>query len=386
MNELEQLRDGIDKIDRELLPMFIERMRLCGQVGEYKKRTDMPVLDSGREKQLLENKLNLIEDKDKDVSNEVYEFFNSIMAISRTYQKKLISGEKFGACSELLENSVARKDNPKVVCFGYEGSYSEEAAEKFFENKCEKIYVSAFVDAFDALTNNGADYAVLPIENSSAGVIAEVMDLLAERKLYIVGEEYIPIRHCLMGVKGTKTSDIKKLYSHEQAFLQCPDFIKSLGDVECISYYSTALSAKSVAQMNDVSYAAIASERTAEIYGLEILAKNINSVDCNTTRFVVISTKPEVSDDASKVSIVFNLDHESGALYRVLSSFAHGGLNLLKLESRPVREKPFEYKFFADYTGNLRDAEVRAITEEIAQMTINLILLGNYTNSDGEHR
>ena len=384
MNELEQLRNGIDKIDRELLPLFLKRMKLCGQVGEYKKKNDMPVLDSNREKQVLENKMKLLEDK--EMSDEVYEFFNSIMTISRTYQKKLISNEKYRDCWDILENSVERTENPKVVCFGFEGSYSEEACEKFFDDKCEKRYVSAFGEAFDILISGGADYAVLPIENSSTGMIAEVMDLLAEKKLYIIGEEYIPIRHCLMGIKGTKLSDIKKLYSHEQAFLQCPDFIKKLGAVECISHYSTALSAKSVAQMNDTTVAAIASERTAEIYGLEVLAENINSVDCNTTRFVVISTRPEISNEASKVSIVFNLDHKSGELYRVLSGFARGGLNLLKLESRPVREKPFEYKFFADYTGNLKDNEVRAITENIAQETRNLILLGNYINADGEHK
>lgn len=383
MTELERLRDEIDKTDREMLPLFLKRMELCGKVGEYKKKVNMPILDPEREKRILENKTALLENS--EMAEEVYEFFNSVMTISRTYQKKLISGRHYKKCDEVLKKSAERKANPKVVCFGFEGSYSEEAADKYFENKGDKIYVSAFADAFDILSGGEADYAVLPIENSSAGMIAEVMDLLAEKNLYITGEEYVPIRHCLMGVKGAKVSGIKKIYSHEQAILQCPDFIKSINGAECISHRSTALAAKFVAENGDASCAAIASERNAEIYGLEILEKNINSVDCNTTRFVVISTRPEVSKNASKISIVFNLNHQSGELYRVLSGFARGGLNLMKLESRPVREKPFEYKFFADYTGNLRDENVRMITENIAQETRNLVLLGNYVNADGEH-
>ncbi len=382
MNEIENLRCEIDGIDKELLSLFLKRMDVCGKVADYKRKNNMKVLDPEREVQLLEAKRKML--SSPEMADEVYEFFNSIMTISRIRQSKLLSKDGTDISGDIIKKSVERRKNPKVVCYGYEGSYSEEAAEKAFGTECEREYVSSFSEAFKMVDEGSADYTVLPIENSSTGVISEVLDALAEKNLYIVGEEYVSIHHCLVGTDNAELSEIKRIYSHGQGFLQCREYIDKMGDVECVPHYSTALSAKYVSELNDKSACAIASERTAKIYGLKILEKNINTVDCNTTRFVVISKYPEIAKEADKISIVFNLDHRSGELYRILSTFARGGLNLLKLESRPIPEKPFEYRFFADYSGNLKVERVAMLTNNLINETRGFTFLGNYKNSNGE--
>lgn len=377
MNELEKLRKEIDEIDRKLLPLFLERMELCSSVAEYKRGVGMPVLDPEREMQVLDNKMKLLEDD--SMKSEVYEFFNSIMSISRVRQNMLLSDrEKCSYIDEILKNAQEKKQNPRIIYFGSEGAYSEEAAIGVFGEDSDRAYAKTFEDAFTALHDNRADYAVLPIENSSTGTIADVADLLAKYKYYIVGEIYIPIRHCLMGVPGAKLSDIRTVYSHEQAILQSREFLKTLNDVQCETYLSTALSAKAVSESGDIHKAAIAAKRNATLYNLDVLAEGINSSLENTTRFAVISVKPEVSEKSNKISAVFKLKHESGQLSRILTTFAEGGLNLLKLESRPIPESPFEYSFFVDYTGSLLDEEVRMITDTAVSESESFTILGNY--------
>ncbi len=377
MNELESLRQSIDETDKKLLPLFLERMQLCEKVADYKRRIGMPVLDSVREAQVLEDKMGLL--TDDSMQDEVYEFFSSIMTISRVRQNKILfDTEERPHSEDMLKNSVLPEQNPKVVYFGSEGAYSEEAAIGVFGDSSNRFYAKTFEDAFSALKEMRADYAVLPIENSSTGMIADVADLLAKYKYYIVGEIYIPIRHCLMAVKGAELSGIKTVYSHEQAILQSREFLKTLNEVQCETYHSTALSAKAVAESGDIHKAAIAAKRSAELYGLEILAEGINSSDENTTRFAVICTKPQISEKSNKISAVFKLKHESGQLSRILTSFARGGLNLVKLESRPIPESPFEYRFFVDYTGCLLDKNVRSITDTAMAESESFTLLGNY--------
>lgn len=390
MDELIQLRDKIDEIDAQLLPLFIERMKVCGRVAEYKRRVGKPIFDAEREKAVLENKVK----KTSEMKNEVYDFFNSIMTISRVRQSKILSdSENRIHSADLLKKSEPIKENPKVVYFGSEGAYSEEAAIGFFGESCDRFYASRFEDAYTALNEKKADYAVLPIENSSTGTISEVIDLLVRYGLYIVGEIYVPIRHCLMGIKGSSLENIKTVYSHEQAFLQCSNFLNSLSGVTHEEYYSTALSARMVADSGDPSKAAIAARRSARLYGLEILAEDINNSNGNTTRFAVISKAPHIDLNCDKISVMFTLKHESGELARVLDAFARGGLNLMKLESRPIADrtvngKPFEYRFYADYTGCLSDDEVKSITDAAVEETQDFRILGNYRSaaSSGEEK
>lgn len=376
-NELDILRDKIDEIDKQLLPLFLERMDICSKVADYKRSVGKPVLDSEREKQVLRSKLELLNDKNRE--NEVYEFFAAVMSISRDRQSRELNRDRKRKRIEDILKPKPHVQNPTIVYYGTEGSYSEQAAIYYFGESVKKFNAKTFEDAFFALRNNNADYGVLPIENSSSGTIVDVMDLLAKYKYYIIGEIDVPIRHCLMGTHNAEISDIKHIYSHEQGIIQSRKFLKTLGDdVIFEEYYSTAQSAKKVADDNDKTKGAIAGKRNAEIYGLKILAENINNNAQNTTRFIVISTEPELDKTCDKISAAFTLPHESGELHRVLASFAHSNLNLLKLESRPLNNKNFEYTFFVDYTGNILDPNVRMITNNIIESTGDFMLLGNY--------
>lgn len=377
MNELDKLREKIDSIDKQLLELFLTRMNICSGVADYKRKVGMPVLDSAREKQVLSNKLKLL--KEPGCETEVYEFFNAVMAISRarqTRELKETKGKKL--LEDIIESTSAPIESPKVCYYGVHGTYSEEATIKYFGDDTERFCAGTFEDVFLSLKNNKADYAVLPIENSSTGNISEVMQLLSQYEYYITGDVHIPIHHCLMGIKGASLSGIKTVYSHEQGLLQSEEFLKQLPGISREVCGSTAMSAKTVAESGDNSKAAIAGKQNAEIYGLDILAENINTNDVNTTRFAIIAKQPEITGDCNKISAAFVLPHESGSLHHLLAAFAAGGLNLLKLESRPIPQRRFEYMFFADYEGNLLDEHVKEITSSVIDGSVEFKFIGNY--------
>ncbi|HIV86414.1 MAG TPA: chorismate mutase [Candidatus Monoglobus merdigallinarum] len=374
-NKLDELRQGIDKLDKQILELFLKRMEFSSEVAEYKRKTGMPVLDSKREKQVLENKMGLVSGEAQKY--EVYQLFTAIMSISRDRQTRRLSSGRGKKIEDILKPREHIK-NPSIVFYGAYGSYSEQAAVKYFGSNAERFCRQSFEDVFLALEAEEADYAVLPIENSNTGTIVDVMDLLGRYNYFIVGEVDIPIVHCLMGVKGAAVSDIKRVFSHEQGIIQSREFLKTLGDVECHEYYSTSRSARKVAEDKDKTQAAIAGRQNAELYGLEILAEGINNSEKNTTRFIVVSKEAEISGECDKISAAFTLPHESGELYRILACFAYGSLNLLKLESRPLYDKNFEYIFYVDYTGNLLDENVRRITNNVIEGTGDFKLLGNY--------
>ena len=374
-NKLDELRAEIDRIDKELLPLFLRRMELSSGVADYKRSVGKPVLDSKREKQVLESKMALVEDKKKQ--NEVYEFYAAIMSISRERQTKELVGFNRALVEDMLDPKPAVSD-PRIVFYGAEGSYTEQAAIKYFGKDSDRYNVAAFDDAFAELEKGNADYAVLPIENSYTGTIADVIDLLAKYGYFITGEVDVPIRHCLLGVPGARLSDIKTVYSHEQGIMQSREFLKTLGEVELKEYYSTSQSAQKVADDKDITKAAIAGRQNAEIYGLEVLAADINNSAKNTTRFIIVSKNLELNEKSDKISAAFTLPHKSGELHRILACFARGNLNLLKLESRPLYDRNFEYMFFVDYSGNLLDERVRRVTNNVIEGTGEFKLLGNY--------
>lgn len=380
MNELDELRQKIDAIDKQLLPLFLERMEICSKVADYKRKVGMEVLDAARERRILENKMQMVEGERE--KNEVYEFYHAIMSISRARQTEELREECRKQRVKEIFQSVPPAKNPTVVFQGSPGAYSEEAAVSYFGEETSRFCVKTFDEAFVALKADEADYAVLPIENSYSGTIVENMDLLEKYSYYIVGEINIPIRHYLMGVQGAKLSEIRKVYSHEQGLIQSGKFLKTLPDITCEAYYNTAMSAKMVAELGDKHLAAVAGKRNAALYGLSILAGNIQDSDKNTTRFVVVAKRPQWDENCDKISCVFTLPHESGELHRVLAMFAHGGLNLIKLESRPIHRRNFEYMFFVDYTGNLADADVAAITDSVIVGTQAFKLLGNYKSCE----
>lgn len=245
------------------------------------------------------------------------------------------------------------KTEPRVAYAGTRGSYGEEASLAFFKQDCQLFPFKTFEDVFVALSQGFIDYGVLPIENSSTGSIAAVYDLLAQYRYYIVGEEEIKARHCLLVPEGANFETIAEVYSHPQGFSQSEEFLKDYPDWKCIPYFNTAIAAAYVAEKNDPTMAAIASKRAGKIHGLETLAENINFSQTNVTRFVVISRAIELFENPTRVSIAFHLPHRPGALYEIIGIFSVFSLNLCKIESRPLLKENWEYLFFIDFTGNI---------------------------------
>ena len=246
---------------------------------------------------------------------------------------------------------------PRVAFAGERGAYAEVAAKQFFDDTAAIIPHASFEDVFKSITGGGADYGVLPIENSSTGAIAAVYDLFARYRAVIVGETAVAVRHCLLALPGASLSTIRHVYSHEQGFYQSQEFLSAHPDWQCVPYHNTAVAAHMVADSGNLSFAAIAGKQAAELYGLEILAENINSSNVNTTRFVIISPVPEIRPGANKISIAFTLPHTRGALYHLLGIFAEQGLNLCKIESRPLPGVPWEYRFYLDFLTDPADAQ-----------------------------
>lgn len=380
MTELEQYRQEIDRIDGELVKLFLERMAVTGKVGEYKQREGIPVLDAKREKQVIAAKTALTDDPARKA--DLASLYESIMAISRRQQRHLVKegAEDPGYAAYLADVAKARQPvaNPRVAYQGEPGCYSEEATAGYFGKDVNSVGKPWFNDVFAALESGEVDYAVLPVENSSTGSIRQVYDLMAQYHYYIVGEWQVPVEHCLMALPGVELADIKTVYSHEQGLMQSEKYLDAHRDWKRVPTLDTAGSAKLVAEKGDRTAAAICSKRAAELYGLHILAERVNHNTMNHTRFAVVSPVPELRPDRNKISAVFRLPHQSGSLHEILTIFAVQGLNLLKIESRPIPGRGFEYLFFLDFTGDLTAPGMDGVLHELSQLATEVRILGNY--------
>ena len=270
----------------------------------------------------------------------------------------------------------------KVVYQGIPGSYSHQAVHDYFPEHPPLVNVKTFEEVFVAVVEGEADYGVVPIENSSTGGVIDIYDLLSIYDIDICGEIYLKINHCLLALPGTDIEGIQEIYSHAQALSQCRSFFKNYPDWHQIPYYNTAMSARLIVEKNNPGMAAIASEAAAEIYGLNILARDINSQGHNTTRFIIFQKDGRHVGGGNKISSVLKTPHSAGSLYRVLGVFAKHGVNLYKLESRPVMDKPWEYFFFLDFAGDMNDPEMTKALEEVKKECIYFKLLGNYTGKE----
>ena len=375
MYDIDFLRQEIDKIDAELLPLFLKRMNCSLGIAEYKRQNNLPVLDKQREEKILNDKMSKVSE---ELRIPVRDFFAGIMKISRNEQTKALA-DTHGVLS-LLDNFEDSTDvkNPLVAYQGIPGSNSETALMQFFGDSCSKTNVMTFAEVLDAVNDDKADFGVIPLENSSTGSISATLDLLEKRSLYMVGETEVNIDHCLVGLPGAELRDIKKVYSHEQGYMQCKAFFAKHPKMQFEPYHNTALAAKMIAGNGDPSVAAISDRRAAELYGLKILAEGISSIDVNKTRFIIISKKGQLDPDFDKVSILFTLPDRSGVLNEVLSAFAQSGVNLLKIESRPIHDGSFHYTFFVDFEGNLQDEKIKNVISQLLNMTASLKILGNY--------
>lgn len=376
MKNLDKIREEIDEIDSRIVALYEERMQRTTEVAEYKISVGKQVMDKQREAEKLEKVKNLVGHEENRYGVE--ELFEHIMAMSRKRQYQLLNQR--GLVQEL---GFIQVDNlpfhtRKVVYQGTEGAYSQLAMKAYFGEEIENFHVDTWREAMMAIQNREADYAVLPIENSSAGIVGENFDLMLEYDNYIVAEQTIKIEHALLGLKDAELSDVKTVYSHPQALMQSIDFLNEHKDWEQVPVKNTAMAAEQVLRERRREQAAIASEVTADIFGLKILKNNINYSEDNSTRFIIVGGEKIRNRNAGKVSICFEVSHESGSLYRMLSHFMFNNLNMVKIESRPIKDKSFEYRFFVDLEGNLSDGAVQNALKGLMEEALYLKVLGNY--------
>ena len=376
MINLQECRDEIDKIDSEIIRLFEQRMKVAEDVAEYKIRTGKKVLDPERERQKLET----LRGKAHGEFNQLgaQELFQQIMAISRKRQYQLLTEHGVEDDEKLEMVDKLPLNNVTVVFQGVEGAYSYAAMREYFQDDIESFHVKTWRDAMEAVVEGRADYAVLPIENTTAGIVADIYDLLTEYELSIVGEQIIRPEHVLLGLPDAELEDIRQVCSHPQALSQCGKYLESHPDWKKKEMENTAGSAKKIKEDNDKTQAAIASRQAGELYGLKILAENICYNGQNATRFVIVSKKPIYVKDARKISIFFELPHESGTLYNMLSHIIYNGLNMTKIESRPITGKNWQYRFFVDFEGNLKDSAVKNALRGIEAEADRMRILGNY--------
>ena len=376
MEKLLELRDKLDVIDEQIVDLYEKRMAICEEVGNIKIDAGRKIFDKQREKEKLATVT--ANAKDDFHKKGISELFEQLMSMSRKLQYQLLT--KKGALGRLPFNGVDSLDvdGARIVFQGTEGAYSQAAMEKYFGNDINSFHVQTFRDAMEAIEEGSADFAVLPIENSSAGAVNEVYDLLMEFENYIVGEVFLPIDHTLSGLPGTKLSDIERVYSHPQALMQSAKFLDDHRDWQQISVANTAVAAKKVLEDNVPTKAAICSAYAAEFYGLEVLEEKINHNSKNATRFIVVTNQKIFLKDATKISICLEGAHESGSLYHLLSHFIYNDLNMIKIESRPIEGRNWEYCFFIDFEGNMADGAVKNAIRGLREEARNLKILGNY--------
>ena len=363
-------------IDKKIVELYKERMKLTSEVASYKIATGKQVLD--REREL--SKLKVLETMaDTDFTRHgVRELFEQIMSTSRKKQYQLLTA--CGKIDDLGFDEIPALETTgiRVVYQGVEGAYTHQALASYFGEETDCFNVDTWRDAMEAIKSGKADYAVLPFENSSAGIVSENYDLLKEYGYYIVGEQKIKINHCVLGLPGVNFGDIKRIYSHPQALAQCSKYLEAHREWEIIPEKNTAMAAKKVEEDGDPTQAAIASSMTAGLYGLDMLAEGVQNNSMNETRFIIVSGKNEYVSGAGKISICVQLKHESGALYHALGHFIYNGLNMTSIESRPIQGRNWEYQFFIDFDGNLKDAAVQNALRGLKEETLDLKIFGNY--------
>ena len=376
MRDLLELRDEIDGIDSEIVALYERRMAISQEVAEYKISVGKPVFDKEREQSKLVNLSNKVDTN--FLKHGVQELFEQIMSMSRKRQYQLLT--EHGQIDPIEFEEVEKLDykNTKIVFQGTEGAYSQLAMKEYFGNDTDSRHVETWRDAMEAIKTGEADYAVLPIENSSAGIVSENYDLLVEYDNCIVGEQIIKIDHALLALNGATKEDITDIYSHPQALMQCGKYLDSHREWEKHSYRNTAMASLKVKEDGLRHKAAIGSKLNADIYGLQVLEEAIQDNKNNFTRFIIVTGKKVFEKNANKISISFEIPHESGSLYHKLSHFIYNGINMNKIESRPVPDKTWEYRFFVDFDGNLKDAAVQNALRGLKEETIRLKILGNY--------
>ena len=346
MLDLNVIREQIDGIDKQLVDLFEQRMKLTKEVAEYKIQTGKKVLDTQRERAKIEAVTKLV--KNEANVHAIDDLFSQIMANSRKGQYQLLEalGQTLREPYEAIES--INKEGVKIVYQGVPGAYTQEAACNFFGEDCDNYGVPTWRDVMEAVKNN-----------------------------YIIAETFVNIDHVLVGLKGTDINKVTTVYSHPQGIMQCDHFLNTHKDWQRIHQANTAMAAKMLLSENDHTHVAISSKKAAQIYGLEVLETGIADLSNNTTRFVIITNARRFLKNANKTSIVFETANEAGTLYNLLSHIIYNGLNMYKIESRPA-DKQWDYKFFVDFEGNIDDPRVMNALRGIQEEAKSIKLLGNY--------
>ena len=373
--DLTKLRQEIDRLDAILTDTMEKRMDVVQQVAAYKDARNMQVLDREREEQVIAKVVGML--KNPAYAPHMKQIMEKIMETSRNLQIDILAAN--------IKQKEQNADPIRVGYQGVKGSFSHQALEDYFADiaKVEMNFVH-FEDVVTAVKNHEIKYGVLPIENSSTGGITEVYDLVRKYDCHIVGEKIIKVDQNLLGLPGASIDNLKQVYSHPQGLEQSREFFRKHPAIELIPFFNTARSAQMVSESGDPAKGAVASRQAAKLYGLEILAANINYNSANRTRFIIIADQPEHRPDADKITVVIATRHEPGSLYKVLQHFYKGGLNMLNLESRPMEGRSWEYFFHIDLTGNLSDPKVRQGLQDVAEYSAYCKILGNYV-ADGEN-
>ncbi len=355
MDELLKARNQIDVIDRQIADLFEQRMQVVGDVAKYKLKTGKPIFDASREAAVIEKNSAFI--KNEDLKGDYATFMKDFMNVSKSYQRRLIFGKK-------------------IAFQGVEGAFSHIASLRLFPNS-NLVSYPTFLSVIEAVENDEIECGVLPYENSTAGEVGEVMDLLFNHSdLYITGYYDLKVEQNLLGVKGATIEDVKEVYSHPQALEQSAPYIDANGWSK-ITYRNTAEAAKYIASENDKTKAAIASIETADIYGLDVLATKINSSSVNTTRFAIVSKRQMTSGE--KFSLFFTVANAAGSLAKAVDIISETGFNMSCLRSRAMRDLPWEYYFFAEVSGSLNDEKATVMLEKLKKVCGVVRVLGCYS-------
>ena len=376
--ELTNYREQLDRIDSQILSLFSERMAISGEIAQWKQENSMPVLDVRREKE----KLRTMEEKSPaDLGEYSVSLFSLIMELSRSYQNRILhptSPETEAIAKALKETPQLFPETAFVACQGVEGAYSGIACEKLFKRP-NIIYFTSFDAVFSAIEKGLCRYGVIPVENSTAGTVNAVYDLMRKHDFRIVRSVRVKIDHNLLVRPGTKLEEIREIYSHAQAIAQCSAFLQSLPNVKVIPCENTAIAAKMVAESNDPGIAALSSRACCKLYGLENLKADVQDSGNNHTRFICISKDLEIYPGADRTSLMMVLPHEPGSLYKLLSRFNALGLNLTKLESRPMPERSFEVMFYFDLDTSVYSPRFIQLMGELGDISEEHEYLGSYS-------
>lgn len=376
--DLTEARVKIDEIDKELVDLFCKRMALSRDVAAWKKEKGLPLTDPERERQ----KLVAVTDRaGEEFRGYTAALYSQLFDLSKAYQAQLNRGKS--PLSVQIEETLEKTPQvfpefAAVACQGVEGAYSQQACEKLFAVP-NILYFKSFEGVFTAIEKGLCRYGVLPIENSTAGSVNAVYDLMMRHRFYIVRSVRLKVDHCLLAPPGVKLSDVREVVSHEQALNQCAGYLRRLGDVKATVYENTAAAAKYAAQSGRKDVAALSSRNCAALYGLNVLEESVQDQGGNFTRFICIAREPEIYPGADRTSIMAVTPHKPGALYKLLSRFFSLGINLTKLESRPLPEREFEFMFYFDLEKPIRDPRMIGLLGELEELCERFEYLGSYS-------